>query len=194
MPASEQDASTQLRSDYKITIRDCNSITEASIVLRPNALNIKYGPNGIGKSTIAKALRYRAEGEDKLDELTPFVHRADEDGPRPSVTGAGEIAHVMTFDDQYVSEFVFKPDEVLNNSFEVFINTEDFQNGIAQIESLFEELKHTFDEEVEFNEALTDFKDLKDAFNVTKNGAMAKTSKGYKALAVGGKLENVPEH
>lgn len=193
-PANEQDGSTEVRSDYKITIRDCNSIAEASIVLRPNALNIKYGPNGIGKSTIAKALRYRAEGEAKLEQLTPFIHRADKNGPRPSVTGADEITHVMTFDDQYVSGFVFKRDEVLENSFEVFINTEDFQDGIAQIESLFEALKQTFDEEVEFNEALTGFRDLKDAFNVTKNGAMAKTSKGFKALAVGGKLDNVPEH
>ncbi|WP_445996261.1 AAA family ATPase [Okibacterium fritillariae] len=186
--------SVETKPDYNITIRNCNSIEEASIVLRPGALNIKYGPNGIGKSTIAKALRYRAEGEGKLDQLTPFKHRADKDGPRPEVTGADDISQVMTFDDAYVSGFVFKRDEVLENSFEVFIKTEGFQDGIDQIASRFESLKQTFDEEVEFNEAVESFSELRDAFNVTKSGAVAKTSKGYKALTVGGKLENVPQH
>ena len=30
--------------DYAITIKDCNSITEAQITLRRGSLNIKYGP------------------------------------------------------------------------------------------------------------------------------------------------------
>ncbi len=52
-PPSEQ-PSAQL-SDLVICIKDCNSIAEAQITLRRGALNIKYGPNGIGKSTIARA-------------------------------------------------------------------------------------------------------------------------------------------
>ena len=98
----------------------------------------------------------------------------------------------MTFNDDYVEQFVFQRDEVLKNSFEIFINTEEFKEGLAQIESIFEALKQTFKDETEFNEALDSFTELRDAFNVTKGGAVAKTSKGYKALSVGGKLKNVP--
>jgi energy-coupling factor transporter ATP-binding protein EcfA2 len=191
--ADEQELPPEEQSDYRITIRDCNSIGEATIQLRPGSLNIKYGPNGIGKSTIARALTLRAQGDDAIHELTPFRYRTVKDGPRPSVDGAETITRVMTFNDEYVSQFVFQRDEVLKNSFEIFINTEEFQEGLAQIESKFEALKQTFSDEAEFNDALASFTELKDTFNVTKGGAVAKTSKGYKALSVGGKLKNVPE-
>lgn len=188
-----QTVESGLQPDYKITIRDCNSIGEASILLRPGSLNIKYGPNGIGKSTIARALTLRADGASALEELTPFKHKGVKDGARPVVEGAGSISRVMTFSDAYVSQFVFQRDEVLKNSFEIFINTEEFQEGLAQIESLFEALKQTFADESEFNEALTSFAELRDAFNVTKGGTLAKTSRAFKGLSVGGKLTHVPE-
>lgn len=180
-------------TDYSITIKDCNSIGEAVISLRPASLNIKYGPNGIGKSTIARALTLRTEGGGSLEALTPFKHRADSEGPRPTVTGAEAISSVLTFNDDYVSQFVFQRDEVLKNSFEVFINTEEYQAGNEQIEAMFEALKKTFSEQAEFNEALSSFTELRDAFNVTKGGAMAKTSRGYKALSMAGKLTNIPD-
>ncbi|WP_454111358.1 AAA family ATPase [Microbacterium aurum] len=180
-------------TDYSITIKDCNSIGEAVISLRPSSLNIKYGPNGIGKSTIARALTLRTEGAGSLEALTPFKHRADNKGPRPTVAGADAISSVLTFNDDYVSQFVFQRDEVLKNSFEVFINTEEYKAGNEQIEAMFEALKTTFSEQAEFNEALTSFTELRDAFNVTKGGAMAKTSRGYKALSMAGKLTNIPD-
>lgn len=180
-------------TDYSITIKDCNSIGEAVISLRPSSLNIKYGPNGIGKSTIARALTLRVEGDGSLEALTPFKHRADSKGPRPTVSGADAISSVLTFNDEYVSQFVFQRDEVLKNSFEVFINTEEYKAGNEQIEAMFEVLKATFSEQAEFNEALSSFTELRDAFNVTKGGAMAKTSRGYKALSMAGKLTNIPD-
>jgi len=187
------DSSTTTVGDYQITIRDCNSIGEAVISLRRFSLNIKYGPNGIGKSTIARALTLRTEGDGSLDELTPFKHRSDSNGTRPTVEGAEAIARVMTFDDDYVSRFVFQRDEVLKNSFEIFINTEEYKAGLEQIESQFESLKQTFADEPEFDEALASFGELRDAFNVTKGGALAKTSKAFKGLGVGGKLAHIPE-
>ncbi len=189
----EQATSSTASMELHITIRHCNSITEGRISLRHGSLNIKYGPNGIGKSTIARALELRAVGNEQLEELTPFKHKSLKTAPRPSIEGADGITSVMTFNDDYVSQFVFQRDEVLKNSFEIFINTADFQEGLAQIESKFQSLKQTFDDEAEFNQALESFNELRDAFNVTKGGAVAKTSKGYKALSVGGKLKNIPE-
>lgn len=181
-------------SDYSITIRDCNSIDEAVIAIRRGALNIKYGPNGIGKSTIARALTLRAEDGNLLAEkLTPFKHRNKKDAPGPSVQGADEITKVMTFNDDYVSSFVFRPDEVVENSFEIFINTEEYRAGVEEIAARFESLKQTFADEPEFDAALAGFEELRDAFNVTKSGALAKTSKAFKGIGVGGKMAEIPE-
>ena len=94
-------------SDYVITITDCNSIAEAHITLRRDSLNIKYGPNGIGKSTIAHALLLNAQGEDALQRLLPFKYRRGDTGKAPAVVGADEIKNVLVFDENYVSQFCF---------------------------------------------------------------------------------------
>lgn len=126
--------------DLVIQIRDCNSISDAEISLRRSALNIKYGANGVGKSTIARALQLRAEGEGSLDPLVPFKHRGVDGAPSPSVVGANAINKVLVFDEDYVTQFVFRPDEVLKDSFEVFINTDEYKQGLAQIDALFQAL------------------------------------------------------
>jgi hypothetical protein len=176
-----------------IVIKDCNSIAEARVSLRRSSLNIKYGPNGIGKSTIARALVLRSQGDDALDELLPFKHRHGGDHPCPSVTGADDIERVLVFDESYVGQFVFQADEVVKNSFEIFINTAEYREGLAAIESIFEELKGVFVENEALDAVIANLTQLRDAFTVTKTGAIAKTSRGFKALGVGGKLTAIPE-
>lgn len=72
--------------DLVIEIRDCNSITDARIALRQSALNIKYGANRVGKSTIAWALQLRTDGDGSLDPLVPFKYRGVDGAPSPWVS------------------------------------------------------------------------------------------------------------
>ncbi|NHC15141.1 AAA family ATPase [Motilibacter deserti] len=187
------EASPEQSNDYTITIKDCNSISEAQITLRRGALNIKYGPNGIGKSTIARALVLNARGEAALQELLPFKYRQGGSGKKPTVVGADEIDSVLVFDEHYVSQFVFQPDEVVKNSFEIFINTPDYQAGIEELEAIFEDLKNIFLENSALDDVIASFTELRNAFTITKSGGIAKTSKGFKALGMGGKLETIPK-
>lgn len=180
-------------SDYAITIKNCNSITEAQITLRRESLNIKYGPNGIGKSTIARALVLNAQGGDALQELLPFKYRQGGSGKKPTVVGADEIEKVLVFDEHYVSQFVFQPDEVVKNSFEIFIKTPEYQAGIEELEAIFEDLKKVFMENAALDEVIASFTELRNAFTITKSGGIAKTSKGFKALGMGKKLTTIPE-
>ncbi|MCA1835204.1 MAG: AAA family ATPase, partial [Actinobacteria bacterium] len=183
----------ELPAEYVIAIRDCNSIAEAHISLRRSSLNIKYGPNGIGKSTIARALVLNAEGDDALQELLPFKYRHDDEQRSPSVVGADDIKMVLVFDETYVSQFVFQPDEVVKNSFEIFINTPEYRAGIADIESIFEKLKQVFLDNRALDDVIAAFTELSNAFTLTKTGAIAKTSRGYRALGMSGKLTVIPE-
>lgn len=182
-----------LPGDYAIIITDCNSITEAQVALRRGSLNIKYGPNGIGKSTIARALVLNAQGADAMGDLLPFKHRQGKSGKAPAVVGADEIKNVLVFDEEYVSQFVFQPDEVVKNSFEIFIQTPEYVKGIEELEAIFEDLKQVFMENEALDAVIASFSELRDAFTITKSGAIAKTSKGFKALGVGGKLAKIPE-
>ncbi len=126
-----QPVQAQPPADYAIVIRHCNTIDEAQISLHRSALNIKYGPNGIGKSTISRALELNSQGGDALQELLPFRFRQGGGTTSPSVTGADDIERVLVFDDTYVSQFVFQADEVVKDSFEIFINTPEYREGIA---------------------------------------------------------------
>lgn len=178
---------------YAITIKDCNSITEAQITLRRESLNIKYGPNGIVKSTIARALVLNARGGDALQELLPFKYRQGGSGKEPTVVGADEIENVLVFDEHYVAQFVFQPDEVIKNSFEIFIRTPEYQAGIEELEAIFEDLKKVFLENAALDDVIASFTELRNAFTITKSGGIAKTSKGFKALGMGGKLATIPK-
>lgn len=196
MPATdtvEDENPEQPTQDFVIRITNCNSVADAQLSLRRGALNIKYGPNGIGKSTIARALQLRPQGATALSELLPFKYREGSGHPAPEVIGADDIQNVYTFDDEYVSQFVFQHDEVLRNSFEVFINTDEYKQGLQEIDALFEGLKEAIAGQAEFDEAIQAFGELRDAFGVTRTGAISKASRGFKALAVGGKLDNIPE-
>lgn len=42
----------------EVKINNCNNIEIGNIQILENKLNIKYGPNGVGKSTISQAIEF----------------------------------------------------------------------------------------------------------------------------------------
>lgn len=75
----------------QIEIKNCNSIDNCVVQVRENTLNIKYGMNGTGKSTIVRAieLAVASDDTDSLSELTPFKYLEKTGGEikEPFVTG-----------------------------------------------------------------------------------------------------------
>lgn len=181
-------------NDYNISIKNCNSINQADIVIKKGFLNIKYGPNGIGKSTIAKAILASSKNDGSLKTLLPFKYIRESDSHTPEVSGADAINSTLIFDDTYVSQFVFQPDEVVKNSFDIFINTDEFKTAMNEIEHLFSEIKKAFENNQKLTNTISDLRELKDAFNVTKSGAISKSSKGLKAIDSGKKIANIPDY
>lgn len=57
--------------EIKITIENCNNISHGELTLEENKLNIKYGMNGTGKSSLSTAISLISQGKD-LTELKPF--------------------------------------------------------------------------------------------------------------------------
>lgn len=180
-------------ADHLIVIENCNSIERAEIAIFEGSLNIKYGPNGLGKSTIARAIIASAANDGSLDNLKPFKYRSVAGENNPVVRGAEEIGSVIVFDDSYVSQFVFQRDEVLKNSFDIFIKTDAFKAAMIEIEALLAGIKSAFDGNEDLSNSIADLKEVRDAFGVTKSGALSRSSKGYKAFGSGNKIENIPE-
>jgi len=181
-------------ADYEITIENCNSIDTANIGVKKGCLNIKFGPNGLGKSTIAKAIVSQARDDGTLAELAPFKTRGKAGAAQPKVDGTGDITSALVFDEAYVNLFAFQQDEVVKNSFDIFIKTPEYNTTMGDIENLFVGIKKAFSDNPEIEQTTKDLKDLRDAFGKpNKDGSIAKSSKVLKAFGSGNKIDNIPD-
>lgn len=174
-------------------IENCNNIALARIELEENTLNIKYGPNGTGKSTLAKAIELGVGDPSGLAQLTPF--RLLEDNPdslKPSIEGADQLSSVMVFNDKYISQFAFKKDELLDNSFEIFVRTENYEQRMQSIEELVSDITDTFKNDKKLDEAISDLEDLSGCFGQSQAG-YSKAGALHKGIGKeGNKIENIP--
>ena len=86
-------------SSIQIKVKHCNNIDLAVISLKKQKLNIKFAPNGTGKSTIAKAVLYGLKGESTLlSELMPFKLRNENpESKRPEVMVTEDLKNIMFF-------------------------------------------------------------------------------------------------
>ncbi|WP_195199890.1 hypothetical protein [Faecalispora jeddahensis] len=194
----------------KIIIKNCNSIDYGEVQLVDKHLNMKYAINGTGKSTISKAIQGLVS--DKLDELTPFKYydektkgaMLDEHKPVVEIYNDGEnigdfvranspIQSVRVFDEEYVERYTLVGDDVVPNSFEIYVKTPDYDKKLEEIDSLIKDIK-------EFFSSNTDLDDIISRFNLFlakivkpgKRTATSTTSPLHKALNQGNKTINVP--
>lgn len=161
----------------QITIKNCNNISAGTIGITESLLNIKFGLNGTGKSTIAKAIRCQIEAPEKLSELTPFG-MLDSD-KAPEVIVPNEIKSVLIFNEEYLNQFTYRKDELVANSFEIFIKTPDYANSVERIGLILEEIKKVFSENAELDLIISDFESLSKSFATTQTG-LSKSSAIYK--------------
>ena len=98
----------------EIEIKNCNNIDYAKIKIDENKLNVKYALNGTGKSTIANAIYDSIVEPEKLLQLKPFKYK-DADSIVPEIKIDKTINNVKIFNEKYISNFVYKKDELLNS-------------------------------------------------------------------------------
>ena len=134
-------------SEIVIGIKNCNCIKEANIKIEEGTLNIKYGSNGTGKSTISKAIFLKTHGNNsELQSLQPYGANETE---KPEVNGI-TFNKVMVFDESYVNSYLFKEKSFLENSFRVFLKSEECEKLAGDIAELLSELQGIFQQ----NEAI----------------------------------------
>ncbi|PQJ27445.1 AAA family ATPase [Rubritalea profundi] len=178
-------------SQLSIKIENCNNIDSAEILLTENKLNIKFGSNGTGKSTIATAI---ASDNQSLETLMPFKLRQDNpESKSPLVSGIDSISEVMCFNEEYVNQIVFRQDELIKDSFSIFIQTPSYKDKTEQIQSIVSGIKQVFAENADLEAFLTDLKTLSSNIKLTSTGSISKASPAYKGLGSGNKLVHIPE-
>jgi len=176
-----------------ITIRNCNAIDTARIQIDEHKLNIKYAMNGAGKSTIARAIDLHIQGNGKITALIPFKHLGSDDPSHtPSVSGLDDISSIAVFNDAYINQFAFQQDEVLANSFDVFVKSPGYDTHIQEIETQIAGIKATFRDFPEIDRMIGDLAALEESFGKAKSG-YSEAGSLAKGIGKGNKVANIPK-
>lgn len=179
----------------QIAIDNCNNIDHGVVTIEPGCLNIKYAINGTGKTSVAKAIRYSISSPDSLECLRPFksFSEGNDSHSVPSVSGLDDVSTVKVFDEEYIQQFVFVEDEVLKNSFEVFIKDDTFERHEQEINALILSVKRLFEDSDECRNLHAVLQKFSDSYKATRTGFSASGVFG-KGLAKGNKLSSIPEN
>ena len=176
-----------------IKIMNCNNIDEGNIELIEGRLNIKYAINGTGKSTISKALEATIKGLDsEMEELLPFKYYNGSNNVTPEITGCENFKSILIFNEKYVADYIFQPNELIKNSFEIFIKTSDYEKHTKEIEGLLKNINVTFKKHPELDGLIDAFQNFVAGFGKTKSGYSAAGPIG-KGIGKGNKIDNIPE-
>jgi len=179
-----------------VVLKKCNSIENGEINIISDSLNIKYGINGTGKSTISKAIDYyvldKKNSSNELLKLKPFKYRNIPNENNPEVSGLDLIDNVAIFNEDYINQYVFQPNEVLKNSFDILINNEAYQNGMTEINELIKDISKTFEDNEDIEIMLNDLNELLKSFGTAKG--LSKASPFSKAFKNGNIVEHIPEN
>ena len=175
-----------------INIKNCNNIDDGELEIQENALNIKYAINGTGKSSIAKAIDAFVKNDDKKKQaLIPFKHKLNSTSHEISLDGLDGVSSVEIFNDDYVQSYVYQPNELLKNSFDIFVKTKDYDKRLHEIEELLKDINKTFNDLPELELLINTFNQFIDGFGKAKGGYSATGSIG-KGIGKGNILNNIP--
>jgi len=169
-----------------VKIENCNNVASAEIVLLREKLNISYGMNGTGKSTIAKAIRLTAAGGD-LSSLKTF----GENFP-PTCKCLPPIPKVLVFDEDFVSTIVFRESEVIQNAFEVFIKTPQYEEKQRLINERLKEMHIDTATDQDYGNLLQTGQSVLNKFTKTNDNKLKKTGL-IKSLVSSESIFNLPE-
>jgi len=174
-----------------ITIRNCNNIDSGDIHIENGRLNIKYAINGTGKSTIAQAISLHVSGQ-ALTDLRPFKYLNDgEDDHNPSIMISDTIQKTAVFNEKYIETYAYQKDELVANSFEIFVKTPKYDEHMRAISELISSIQTAFRDDPELDALINDLTTFIEGFGKAQSG-YSKASELGKTIGKGNKLENVP--
>lgn len=174
----------------EIVVKNCNNIVEGRIDIAPRKLNIKYGINGTGKSSISDAIYYGIKGE-SLEKLKPF---GSGDNIVSTVEGIDTLSTIKVYNDNYVSQYLFlqNGENLHQNSFEVFIKPNNYEQGIENINSMLGSVKTYVIENDIINTLINQKNQLGKILKLNTNRNSINSTGVGKALNAGNKIVNIP--
>lgn len=165
-----------------ISIQNCNNIKKGILKIEETKLNIFFGRNGSGKSTVAKAINLITEGN-SLNSLIPYGLPLSDKVPSPKIDGM-ENKKVLIFNDDYVKQIVFQSDSLISNAFDILIRSEEYDKAKKTVDDDLESLKKSITQNKEIIELQNQIRNLLNTLKSTSTNKLSKRG-GTKAILEG---------
>ncbi len=153
----------------EVKVQNCNNITSANLNILKDTLNIRYAMNGTGKSTIAKAIELTAKNED-LSVLKTFGSDLE---PRCEI--GQNLKKVLLFNEDFVNTIVFRESEVIQNAFEIFIKSPEYELKQKSINDRLREIHIDTSEDQDIGRLLSTGQTVLGKFSKTKTNDLKQT-------------------
>lgn len=110
----------------ELDLRNCRNIkaiADGPLRIRKNAVNVFYGKNGTGKSTIALALDHLSKNNSIPQERlhTYSYQLSHESSAAPAATCSPAIGQVLIFNDQWVKDHCFVKSSLQSNAYQLYV-------------------------------------------------------------------------
>lgn len=156
----------------KITLKNVASITKGTIQIDEGKINVLYGANGIGKTTLIKALQAKIEKTFDQSNFKPLFNL--DATPEVSIDEC-IFSSSLIFNRDYVENYLYKED-LANNSYALIAKTPNFENQIQSINEILNKAKQAASSPI--------FNSLRDDFDIVDSGLKFKENKKGSAKIV----------
>ena len=136
--------------DNTVVIKNCNCIKHGQITLFKNQLNIKFGVNGTGKSTIGQAIEGALSGDPQTELMKLLPYGTNPEVDLPQITGLEDFSQVSIFNEAYSSQFIIQDGTLFENSFRVFLKSTECDSISQEISFRLKELVNAFQQQTDF--------------------------------------------
>lgn len=145
--------------------------------------------NGTGKSTLSTAISLFSQGK-PMDDLKPF---GSDDEIIPTISIDGDIQGVRVFNEEFVNNMVFKESTVIDNAFDVFIRTSDYEQKRQNLDNRLLRLKVDIDEKQPIIQLKNDIAAFAGKLELNAAGKSIKNNTNYKAIIKKNNVYNIPD-
>jgi len=148
--------------------------------------------NGTGKSTIAQAINCIATNKDNyntnnISDLKPFDSELE-----PTCQSSAPINNCMLFNESFVDTIVFQESEVIQNSFDVFIKTPEYEERQKKINERLDKIHVAVNNNEDLKTLVMVGRMVLSKFGVTQTGALRKSG-NLKSLLESDSIFTLPD-
>lgn len=173
-----------------IIISNCNNIATVEVPIHDNTLNIFFGQNGTGKSTIAQVI---AESTKPRPDFKRFIPYGMVSELKPAIS-EHPYHSVAIFNAEYIKSYTYQQKSLHQNAFDVFIRTKEYEESKDKADAALASIRGQLFDDEEISNMRKQIGELLNTVKLNGTGNIDRRGAGKKVVDEGmGAYFNPPQ-